>query len=218
MDARDAGDERWIRAKASSRLVHGPSATIVGGCGLPTMARANRSVAASGVVDCGWGGISMPHPVSAAVRHSAGNGSPSGPGSVRPHAYGTDDAPSWSSTYCATARPLAQVVTPVPVGAIVSARTSRLGSSSSAATAATSLTSKSVSMMIGLGPAGGSLVPVGGSLGSGLPPHEVTIRHAIARDTIRPHVAVIGGMVGSVATRMRRELRSPRPHSRASWR
>src|SRR5688572_2103385 len=156
---------------ASSRLVHGPSATTVGELGLSFTARV-RSVAASSVLPvlC-CGGITIHPPPSALSRHSSGKRRPSGPGSTRPQANGIAPAPNSSSTYWTIRRPEAQLVMAVPVGAMVTARTSTLGSRSSTASAARSLTSTSVSTMIGTRTVGGSPVTSGASVASVEPPH-----------------------------------------------
>ena len=172
----------------------GRATTIVGGFGLSAIARARRSVAASGMADCGLRRHVHAPPGVRSRAPLGREGQPVRPG-IRPAACVRDRSTHRAARArsCATARPLAQFVTPVPVGAIVSARTSRLGSSSSAATAATSLTSRSVSMMIGRLSAAGSFV-------SELTPHAPPTRQTIARDRACRHVAVIGDMVGSVAT------------------
>ena len=134
----------------SSRLVQGPSATIVTGSLLVSRTRPRSVDASSGMPVPICGGMSMPHAVSGPTRQSAGNGRPSGPASSRPHATGMSLAPSWPSRYDTLRRPGAQWTRPVPSTRI--ARTSIAGSRSRIASAAMSLLSRSRSTTTGRGP------------------------------------------------------------------
>ena len=163
---------------ASSRLVHGPEGhdrrrarARVHGAGQERRPRPPRRPVFDG------GGITIPQPSSAFRRHSSGNRWPSGP-RVRPAAGERDRRrPRIPRARTRTIwRPEAQLVTPVPVGAIVMARMSTRGSRNSTASAAMSLTSTSVSTMIGMRAVGGSPVTSGGSVASVPAPQAPTSR------------------------------------------